>query len=69
MTILRSVVYGYLGAVLAGLVVAVIATPFGLAADTAAAAAVPAGIVFGTIGLILPWRRAALATVRRRRRR
>ena len=69
MTVLRSVLYGYLGAILAGVVVAVIATALGVPVDSAAVAAAPAGIVFGTIGLLLPWRRAALATVRRHRRR
>ena len=68
MTALRSVLYGYLGAVAAGLFVGLAAAPFGIPSDTVATAAVPVGIVFGTLGLLLPWRHAALATVRRRRR-
>jgi hypothetical protein len=69
MTAIRSLVYGYLGAVIAGVMVAAVAATFGVPADAAAKAAVPAGVVFGTIGLLLPLRRAALATVRGRRRR
>jgi energy-converting hydrogenase Eha subunit A len=69
MTAIRSVVYGYLGAVIAGVVVAAIAAMFGVPTDAAAKAAVPAGVVFGTIGLLLPLRRAALVSVRERRRR
>ena len=67
MTIVRSLVYGYLGAVLGGLGVALVAVPFGISYAEAAGTAVPVGIVMGTLGLALPWGRVALARARGRR--
>ncbi len=55
--IVKSVVWGYSGAVLAGLLIAVIGVVFGLSEDTIAAAAAPTGIVFGLLGLSLVWLR------------
>ena len=55
--IVKSVAWGYLGAVLAGLLVAVVGVAFGLSEATVAAAAAPTGIVFGLLGLSLVWLR------------
>ncbi|MHA1153027.1 MAG: hypothetical protein ACTSQ7_10255 [Alphaproteobacteria bacterium] len=55
--ILKSVAWGYAGAVLAGLLIAVIGVVFGLSEATVAATAAPTGIVFGMLGLSLVWLR------------
>ena len=55
MRIVRSVIYGYLGAILGGLLVAVAGVALGLPEETIAAAAVPTGVVFGALGLTLLW--------------
>jgi hypothetical protein len=55
--IVKSVVWGYAGAVLAGLLIAVVGVVFGLSEATIAAAAAPTGIVFGLLGLSLVWLR------------
>ncbi len=65
MTVLRSLLYGYLGAILGGLVVAVVALPLDASMGTAASAASVTGMMFGMFGLMLPWRRAALAAAQR----
>ncbi len=57
--ILKSVVWGYAGAVLAGLLIAVTGVAFGLSEATIAATAAPTGIVFGLLGLSLVWLRPA----------
>ena len=57
--VVKSVVCGYAGAVLAGLIVAVIGVAFGLSDETVAAAAVPTGVVFGVLGVSLAWWRPA----------
>ncbi len=57
--IVKSVVWGYSGAVLAGLLIAVVGVVFGLSEATIAAAAAPTGIVFGLLGLSLVWLRPA----------
>ncbi len=57
--IFKSVVWGYAGAVLAGLLIAVIGVAFGLSEETIAATAAPTGIVFGLLGLSLGWLRPA----------
>ena len=62
--IVKSVVWGYAGAAIAGLVIAVIGVVFGLSEATVAAAAAPTGIVFGLLGLSLVWLRPARAPVR-----
>ncbi len=59
--ILKSVAWGYAGAVLAGLLIAVIGVVFGLSEATIAATAAPTGIVFGMLGLSLVWLRPAPA--------
>ena len=64
MTIIRSVAYGYVGAVLAGAVAAMVGMLLGLSEQSVVAAAAPAGLVIGTIGLCLPWRHAIAARVR-----
>lgn len=68
MIILRSIVYGYLGAVLGGLAVAVVALALQTPLDTTVGAAAVTGAVFGLLGLLLPWRRAAMAPARAGRR-
>lgn len=55
MRLLRSVIYGYLGAVLGGLVVAVVGVALGYSETAIAAASVPTGVVFGVLGLSLLW--------------
>ncbi len=64
--VFKSVAYGYAGAILAGLIVAVVGVVFGLSDETAAAAAVPTGIVCGGLGLCLVWCRPAAARIRQR---
>lgn len=64
--LVKSVAYGYLGAMLAGLVVGVIGGGFGLSQEAVAAAATPAGVVFGTIGLVFAWRRPITARAKSR---
>ncbi len=54
---------GYAGAVLAGLIVAVIGVPLGLSEATVAAAAAPAGVAFGVLGLSLAWWGPAVARI------
>ncbi len=62
--VVKSVVYGYAGAVLAGLIVAATGVAFGLSDATVAAAAAPTGVVFGVLGLSLVWWRPAVAHIR-----
>jgi len=62
--IVKLVACGYAGAVLAGLIVAVIGVALGLSEATVAAAAAPTGVVFGVLGLSLVWRRPAVARIR-----
>ncbi len=59
--IVKSVAWGYAGAVIAGLLIAVIGVVLGLSEATVAAAAAPTGIVFGMLGLSLVWLRPARA--------
>ncbi len=59
--IFKSVAWGYAGAVLAGLLIAVIGAALGLSEETVVAAAAPTGIVFGILGLSLVWLRPARA--------
>ncbi len=60
----KSVAWGYAGAVLAGLLIAVIGVVFGLSEETIAATAAPTGIVFGMLGLSLVWLRPTPAPSR-----
>ena len=55
MRVVRSLIYGYLGAILAGLLVAVVGLVVGLSPESIAAASVPTGVVFGVVGLSLVW--------------
>ncbi len=64
--VVKSVACGYAGAVLAGLIVAVIGVAFGLSEATVAVTAAPAGVVFGVLGLSLVWWRPAVARIRKR---
>jgi len=59
--IVKSVVWGYGGAVLAGLLIAVVGVVFGLSEATIVAAAAPTGIVFGLLGLSLVWLRPTVS--------
>ncbi len=68
MTIFRSIVYGYIGAILGGLIVALVAVPLNTSLETAAGAASVTGIVLGLLGLMLPWRQAAFMAASRRKR-
>ncbi len=64
--VLRSLLYGYLGAIVAGLAVGVAGFALELPQDTVATAATPTGIALGLMGLSLPWARPTLARIRRR---
>ncbi len=64
--VVKSIAYGYAAAALGGLAVGLVGAGFGLSETTVAAAAVPTGIVFGTIGLSMAWWRPVLARIRRR---
>lgn len=55
MRVVRSVIYGYLGAILGGLLVAVVGVAMGFSQESITAASVPTGVVFGAIGLSLIW--------------
>ncbi len=55
MRVVRAVIYGYLGAILGGLLVAVIGIAVGFPEESIVAASVPTGVVFGAIGLSLIW--------------
>lgn len=50
-----SVIYGYLGAILGGLLVAIVGIALGLSQESIVAASVPTGVVFGALGLTLLW--------------
>ena len=63
--VIQSLICGYAGSVLAGLIVAVIGVALGLSEATVAATAAPTGVVFGMLGLSLVWWRPAVARVRR----
>ena len=65
MTLVRSIVYGYLGAILGGLVVAVITMPLDASLETVVGAASVTGVVLGLLGLMLPWRQAAVTAAGR----
>ena len=62
--VIHSLMYGYAGSVLAGLIVAVIGVALGLSEATVAATAAPTGVVFGMLGLSLVWWWPAVARVR-----
>jgi len=66
MVLVKSLAFGYLGAILAGLLVTVFGMAFGLSQETIVAAAAPTGIVFGTLGLSLVWLRPVAARLRSR---
>ncbi len=55
MRVVWSVIYGYVGAVLGGLLVAVVGVALGLSEEFIVAASVPTGVVFGALGLTLIW--------------
>ncbi len=63
--VISSVMYAYAGAVLAGLIAAVIGVALGLSEATVAAAAAPTGVAFGVLGLSLVWWWPAVARIRR----
>ena len=55
MRVVWSVIYGYIGAILGGLLVAVVGVALGLSQESIVAASVPTGVVFGALGLTLIW--------------
>ncbi len=63
--VVKSVVCGSAGAVLAGLIAAGIGVALGLSEATVAAAAAPTGVAFGVLGLSLVWWWPAVARIRR----
>ena len=67
--IFRSLLYGYLGAVGAGLAVGALGAVTGAATETVAAAAAPLGMAAGLIGMSVLWVRPTLARIRTRHRR
>ena len=68
MRVVRSVIYGYLGAILGGVLVAVVGLSMGLSEASIVAVSMPTGIVFGALGLTMLWWRplAARSLVRAR---
>lgn len=68
MKVVKSILYGYAGAILAGLLVAIAGVTLGLPEPTIVAAAGPTGLVFGLLGLSWVWWRplAQKAKIRRR---
>jgi cation transporter-like permease len=64
MRVIRSVIYGYLGAILGGVLVAVVGIALGLSEASITAASVPTGVVFGMLGLSLMWWRPIAQRVR-----
>ncbi len=55
MRVVRSVIYGYLGAILGGLLVAIVGLAMGFSEASITVASVPTGVVFGALGLSLIW--------------
>ena len=53
--IIRSLLYGWLGAIVAGLIVAAWAMLFGVPEERMVAISTAAGAALGSIGLSLPW--------------
>jgi hypothetical protein len=68
MKVFRSMCYGWGGAILAGLLVAIVGVTFGVPQNNIVAAAAPTGVVMGLMGLSLPWARPVLARIRAGRR-
>ena len=64
--VVKSIACGYAAAALGGLAVGLLGAGFGLSEATVVTAAVPTGIVFGTIGLSTAWWRPVLVRIRRR---
>ncbi len=57
-------IYGYLGAILGGLLVAVVGLAMGFSEASITAASVPTGVVFGALGLSLMWWRPIAGRIR-----
>ena len=55
MRIVKALIYGYLGAVLAGLIVALAGAGFDLSYATVVSSASLSGAAFGIVGFTLPW--------------
>ena len=67
--ILRSLLYGWLGAILAGVAVGVTGVAFGMPTESVVAVSTPMGVVMGVLGFGFAWaRQRARATIRGRRR-
>ncbi len=64
MRVVRSVIYGYLGAILGGLLVAIVGLAMGFSQESITVASVPTGVVFGALGLSLIWWRPIAARSR-----
>ena len=59
--VVKSVMCGYAGAVLAGVIIGFIGIAFSLSDETVVAVATPTGIAFGVLGLSQAWWRPAVA--------
>ncbi|HSR71839.1 MAG TPA: hypothetical protein VLL72_05600 [Kiloniellales bacterium] len=68
MKVVKSILYGYAGAILAGLLVAIAGVTFGLPEPMIVAAAGPTGLVFGLLGLSWVWWRPLVHKAKIRRR-
>ncbi len=66
MKFFRSMCYGWAGAVIAGVLVAVVGVSVGLPQNAISTAAAPTGIIMGLMGFSLPWARPVLARIRGR---
>ena len=69
MIVIRALCYGYGGALLAGLAMAVLGLSTGMTTDTVATAAAPVGMAAGMTAFSLPFLRRALQQRRVRVRR
>ena len=62
--VIRSLMYGYLGAAGAGLAIALVGTAAGLSQETIVTLSSPAGIACGLFGLGYAWRHQVFAFAR-----
>ncbi len=68
MRVMRALLYGYGGAILAGLLVAVVGAGFDLSYGTVVSSATLSGAAFGIVGFTLPWWQPLIAVRSRSRR-
>jgi hypothetical protein len=67
MRVLKALLYGYAGAVLAGLMVALAGAGFDLSYGTVVSSASVSGAILGIAGFTLPWWQPSIAARSRQR--